>query len=83
MTSDTINDEDIHPDEDGVAWLGEFISNTMPDGPVKDMLVGFGMVVGNLVSGRLSDKYTPGPKVEMKKEKSYDFRYQILGKESK
>ena len=25
--------------EDGVAWLGEFISNTMPDGPVKDMLV--------------------------------------------
>ena len=25
--------------EDGVAWLGDFISNTMPDGPVKDMLV--------------------------------------------
>lgn len=25
--------------EDGVAWLGEFISTTMPDGPVKDMLV--------------------------------------------
>ena len=24
------------------------------------MLAGFGMVVGNLVSGRLSDKYTPG-----------------------
>ena len=21
--------------EDGVAWLGEFISNTMPDGPVN------------------------------------------------
>ncbi len=21
--------------EDGVAWLGEFISNTMPDGPVR------------------------------------------------
>ena len=25
--------------EDGVAWLGEFISTTMPNGPVKDMLV--------------------------------------------
>ena len=25
--------------EDGVAWLGEFISTTMPDGPVKDMLI--------------------------------------------
>jgi len=25
--------------EDGVAWLSEFISTTMPDGPVKDMLV--------------------------------------------
>ena len=25
--------------EDGVSWLGEFISTTMPDGPVKDMLV--------------------------------------------
>ncbi len=25
--------------EDGVAWLGETISTTMPDGPVKDMLV--------------------------------------------
>ena len=25
--------------EDGVAWLGDFISTTLPEGPVKDMLV--------------------------------------------